>query len=47
MREYPSITDPNAANAATSEANTIISTEAVSRVFGAGENVVAAVDQVS
>ena len=47
MRENPSITDPNAANAATSEANTIISTEAVSRVFGAGENAVAAVDQVT
>ena len=47
MRENPSITDPNAANAATSEANTIISTEAVSRVFGTGENAVAAVDQVT
>ncbi|MCH8898185.1 MAG: ABC transporter ATP-binding protein [Chloroflexi bacterium] len=47
MRENPPTPDPNAANAATSKGDTIISTNAVSRVFGSGENAVVAVDQVT
>ncbi len=47
MRENPPTPDPNAVSAASEGGNTIISTVAVSRIFGSGENAVSAVDQVT